>query len=84
MIGKIWRELPYIHPHVNITVKTSLQNGDYSRFVEIPDKEISEIKINSVPKSTKDSCKNTKTIIRLRLSDYRGIFANNRLAFGEY
>jgi mRNA-degrading endonuclease RelE of RelBE toxin-antitoxin system len=36
--------------------------------------EISEIKINSVPKNTKDLCKNTKTIIRLRLGDYRGIF----------
>jgi hypothetical protein len=40
------------------------------------DKEISEIKINSVPKNTKDLCKNTKTIIRLRLGDYH-------LAFGE-
>jgi hypothetical protein len=45
-----------------------------NRFVEITDKEISEIKINSVPKNTKDLCKNTKTIIRLRLRDYRGIF----------
>jgi mRNA-degrading endonuclease RelE of RelBE toxin-antitoxin system len=43
-------------------------------FVEITDKQISEIKINSVPKNTKDLCKNTKTIIRLRLGDYRGIF----------
>ena len=42
-----------------------------SRFVEVIDKEISEIKINSVPKTTKDLCKNTKTIIRLRLGDYR-------------
>jgi hypothetical protein len=41
--------------------------------VEVTDKEISEIKINSVPKNTKDfnkrlvkiqkTCKNTKTII---------------------
>ena len=37
-----------------------------SRFVEITDKEISKIKINSVPKNTKDVCKNTKTIIRRR------------------
>jgi mRNA-degrading endonuclease RelE of RelBE toxin-antitoxin system len=44
-----------------------------SRFVEVTNKEISEIKINSVPKNTKDLCKNTKTIIRLRLGDYRGI-----------
>jgi hypothetical protein len=36
-----------------------------SRFVEVTDKQISEIKINSVPKNTKDLCKNTKTIIRL-------------------
>jgi hypothetical protein len=34
-------------------------------------KKISEIKTNSDPKSTKDLCKNTKTIIRLRLGDYR-------------
>ena len=47
-----------------------------SRFVEVTDKEISEIKINSVPKNTKDLCKNTKTIIRLRLDDYRGIFTS--------
>jgi mRNA-degrading endonuclease RelE of RelBE toxin-antitoxin system len=39
-----------------------------SRFVEVTDKEI---KINSVPKKTKDLCKNTKTIIRPRLGDYR-------------
>ena len=45
-----------------------------SRFVEITDKEISEIKINSVPKNTKDLRKNTKTIIRIRL----------RLRLGEY
>jgi hypothetical protein len=47
-----------------------------SRSVEVTDKEISEIKINSVsvPKNTKDLCKNTKTIIRLSLGDYRGIF----------
>ena len=31
-----------------------------SRFVEVTDKEIGEIKINSVPKKhTKDLCKNT-------------------------
>ena len=38
-----------------------------SRFVEVTDKEISEIEINSVPKNTKGLRKNTKTIIRLRL-----------------
>jgi mRNA-degrading endonuclease RelE of RelBE toxin-antitoxin system len=60
-----------------------------SRFVEVTDKEISKIKINSVPKNL---CKNIKTIIRLRLGDYRGIFTStssrrifpdNHLAFGE-
>jgi hypothetical protein len=42
--------------------------------VEVTDNEINKIKINSVPKNTKDLCKNTKTIIHLRLSDYQGIF----------
>jgi mRNA-degrading endonuclease RelE of RelBE toxin-antitoxin system len=63
-----------------------------SRFVEVTDKEISEIKINSVPKTQKTCVKNTKTIIRLRFGDYRGIFTStssrrifpdNHLAFGE-
>jgi hypothetical protein len=36
-----------------------------SCFVEVTDKEISKIKINSVPKNKKKLCKNTKTIIRL-------------------
>jgi hypothetical protein len=40
-----------------------------SRLVEVTDKEISEIKINPVPKNTKNLCKNTKTIIRLRLGN---------------
>jgi hypothetical protein len=47
-----------------------------SLFVQVTGKEISEIKINSVQK-------NTKTIIRLRLGDYRGIFPDNHLAFGK-
>ena len=47
-----------------------------SRFVEVSDKEISEIEINSVLKNTKGLCKNTKTILRLRLSYYRGIFTS--------
>ena len=39
---------------MNITIKTSLQNGA-SRFVQIiTDKEINEIKINSILKHTKD------------------------------
>jgi hypothetical protein len=43
-----------------------------SRFGKVIGKEISEIKINSVPKNL---CKNTKTIIRLRLGDYYTIDA---------
>jgi hypothetical protein len=35
-----------------------------SRSVEVSDKEISEIKMNSDQKTQKDLCKNTKTIIR--------------------
>ena len=42
---------------MNITIKTSLQNGDYSRFVQTTDKEINEIKINSILKNTKDPTK---------------------------
>jgi hypothetical protein len=44
--------------------------------VEVSDKEISEIKINSVLTNTKGLCKNTKTIVRLRFSYYRGIFTS--------
>jgi hypothetical protein len=44
------------------------------------DKEIRYIKINSVPKNL---CKNTKTIIRLRLGDYRGIFTYNILVYAQ-
>jgi hypothetical protein len=47
-----------------------------SCFVKITDKEISDIKINSVPKNTKDLCKSTQTIIRIRFGDYRGIFTS--------
>jgi mRNA-degrading endonuclease RelE of RelBE toxin-antitoxin system len=63
-----------------------------SRFVEVSDKEISEIKMNSDQKTQKNLCKNTKTIIRRRQGDYRGIFTStssrrifpdNHLAFGE-
>ena len=57
-----------------------------SRFVEVSDKEISEIKMNSDQKNTKNLCKNTKTIIRLRLGDYRGIFTStsSRRIFNNY
>jgi mRNA-degrading endonuclease RelE of RelBE toxin-antitoxin system len=51
-----------------------------SRFVEVSDKEISEIKMNSDQKNTKKLvCKNTKTIIRIRLGDYRGIFTSTNI-----
>ena len=56
--------------------KTEIYKMAASRFVEVSNKEISEIKINSVLKNTKGLCKNTKTIVRLRLSDYRGIFTS--------
>ena len=55
-----------------------------SRFVEVTDKEISEIKINSVLKNTKGLCKNTKTIVRLRLSVIIGEYSpliNTRLYY---
>jgi hypothetical protein len=64
VIGKIWRDIPLYSPVSENKMATS-------RFVEITDKEISEIKIISVPKNL---CKNTKIIISLRLGDYRGIF----------
>jgi hypothetical protein len=63
--------------------KTKIFKMAACRFVEVTDKEIREIKIN---------LKNTKTIIRLRLRDYRGIFTStssrrifpdNHLTFGE-
>jgi mRNA-degrading endonuclease RelE of RelBE toxin-antitoxin system len=47
-----------------------------SNLWKFTDKEIREIKINSVPNNTKDLCRNTKTIIRLRLGDYRGVFTS--------
>jgi hypothetical protein len=56
---------------VNIT-KTEIYKMAASRFGKVIGKEISEIKINSVPKNL---CKNTKTIIRLRLGDYYTIDA---------
>jgi hypothetical protein len=58
-----------------------------SRFVEVSDKEISEIKMNSYQKNTKKLPQKN-----LRLGDYRGIFTStssrrifpdNHLAFGE-
>jgi hypothetical protein len=76
---------------VNIT-KLKFSKWWLAVLWKFTDKEISEIKINSVPNNTKDLCKNTKTIIRLRLGDYRGIFTStssrrifpdNHLAFGE-
>ena len=52
--------------------KTEIFKMAASRFVEVTDKEISEIKINS-QKNTKDLCKNTKTII----------FASGSVIIGE-
>jgi hypothetical protein len=75
----------YIHLHN----KTEIFKMAASRFVEVTDEKISKIKINS---ASKNLCKSTKTIIRLMLGDYRGIFTStssrrifpdNHLAFGE-
>jgi mRNA-degrading endonuclease RelE of RelBE toxin-antitoxin system len=53
---------------------------------------IKKLKWIQTRKTQKNLCKNTKTIIRLRLGDYRGIFTStssrrifpdNHLAFGE-
>jgi hypothetical protein len=44
-----------------------------SRFVEVTDKEISEIKINSVPK-------NTKTCVKI----LKQLFASGSVIIGEY
>ena len=41
-----------------------------SRFVEVTDKEISNIKINSVPKNMKNLCENTKNIYTEFLSNF--------------
>jgi hypothetical protein len=81
----------YIHLQVNIS-KLKFSKWRLAVLWKFTDKEISEIKINSVPNNTKDLCKNTKTIIHLRLGDYRRIFTStssrrifpdNHLAFGE-
>jgi hypothetical protein len=55
---------------VNIT-KLKFSKWRLAILWKFTDKEIREIKINSV---TKDLCKNTKTIIPLRLGNYQGIF----------
>jgi mRNA-degrading endonuclease RelE of RelBE toxin-antitoxin system len=90
VIGKIWRDIPLYSP--TISEYNSKNKMATSRSLEIMDKEISEIKINSVLKNTKDLCKMTKTIIRLRLGDYREIFTStssrwifpdSHLAFGK-
>ena len=60
----------YIHLQVNIT-KPKFAKWRLAILWKFTDKEIREIKINSVPNNTKDLCRNTKTIIRLRLGDYR-------------
>jgi tRNA U34 2-thiouridine synthase MnmA/TrmU len=91
IIGQIWR-IELLYSPTGEYNKTEIFKMAASRSVEVTDKEITEIKINSVPKNTKEWCKNTKTIIRLRLGDYRGIFTStssrrifpdNHLAFGE-
>jgi mRNA-degrading endonuclease RelE of RelBE toxin-antitoxin system len=91
LIGRILRSKLLYLPTGKYN-KTEILKKAVCRFVEVTDKEISEIKINAVPKNTKGLRKNTKTIIRLRLGDYRGIFTStssrrifpdNHLTFGE-
>jgi hypothetical protein len=45
-----------------------------SRFVEVTDKEISEIKINSVPKKTQKTC----------VKILKQLFASGSVIIGEY
>jgi hypothetical protein len=45
-----------------------------SRFVEVTDKEISEIKINSIPKNTKDLC----------VKILKQLFASGSVIIGDY
>ena len=47
---------------VNIT-KPKFANFE----TEVTDNQICEIKINSVPKNTKDLCKNTKTFVSVNI-----------------
>ena len=49
-----------------------------SRFVEVSNKEISEIKMNLYQKNTKKTCQGIFT-----LTSSRQIFPDNHLAFGE-
>jgi hypothetical protein len=51
-----------------------------SRFVEVTDKEISEIKINLVPKNTK-KLKQLFVSGSVIIGDF--VFPDNHLAFGE-
>jgi hypothetical protein len=73
--GQIWR-IKLLYSPTGEYNKTEIYKMAASHFVEVNDNEICEIKINSVPKNTKDLCKNTKTIIRLSLADYRVIFTS--------
>jgi hypothetical protein len=54
-------------------VNINFQNGGYSRFVEVSDKEISEIKMNSDQKNTKKLAKILKQL-----------FASGSVIIGEY
>ena len=53
-----------------------------SRFVDVTDKEISEIKINSVPKNTIDLCKILKQL--LYSPQARSVIGEYSLRLGEY
>jgi hypothetical protein len=51
LIGQIWRSKLLYSPAGEYN-NWNFQNGGYSRFVEVSDKEISEIKMNSDQKKT--------------------------------
>jgi hypothetical protein len=70
----------YIHLQVN-TTKPKFAKWRLAVLWKLLIKKLSEIKINSVPKNTK-GCKNTKTIIRLRLGVIIGEYSP-RLRLGE-
>ena len=52
-----------------------------SRLVEVTDKEISETKINSVPRKTKYLCKNTKQSLEKQIR-HQNAFGINKIPVG--
>ena len=71
MIGQIWR-IKLLYSPTGEYNKTEIFKMAASRFVEVTVGEISEIKINSVPK-TQTTC----------VKILKQLFPDNHLAFGE-